>query len=211
MLRSIDEKRVINNEINGCLDAQAEAMYQSVALRLERENAMVGKLSTLLEFRYGKDHKQISNGAIPVYGSGGIMRYGSRRLYEGESVLVPRKGSLNNVLYVDEAFWTVDTMIYSIPRMPNVAKYSYHFLRNVGLSSLNAGSAVPSMTTDILNSLELRIPSLTEFKRFEESVAPLYETMQKNKKEIKRLEEMRDCLLPKLMSGEIDVDSIEID
>ncbi len=138
------------------------------------------------------------------------MRHGSKQLYEGESVLVPRKGSLNNVMYVNEAFWTVDTMFYSIPKIPNAAKFSYHFLRNVDLSSLNAGSAVPSMTVDVLNSLELRIPSLADLKAFEESVAPLYEAASKNKKEIERLEEMRDALLPKLMSGEIDVHSAEI-
>ena len=55
------------------------------------------KLGELLTIKYGKDHKQLSDGIYPVYGSGGIMRYGDRYLYDKESILIPRKGSLNNI------------------------------------------------------------------------------------------------------------------
>ena len=51
------------------------------------------------EVKYGKDHKYIPNGSIPVYGSGGLMRKCNQVLYDGESVLIPRKGSLNNIIY----------------------------------------------------------------------------------------------------------------
>ncbi len=71
-------------------------------------------LGDLLEIKYGKDHKELSKGNIPCFGSGGIMRYVDDNLYEDESILIPRKGSLNNVLYQDKPFWTVDTMFWSI-------------------------------------------------------------------------------------------------
>ena len=77
-------------------------------------------LSDVLDVCYGKDHKKLSNGDIPCYGSGGIMRRVNESLYSGESVLIPRKGTLNNVLYVNESFWTVDTMFYTHMTRPNV-------------------------------------------------------------------------------------------
>ena len=60
-----------------------------------------GKLSDIVTVRYGKDHKKLADGIYPVYGSGGIMRYVERPLYNKESVLIPRKGTLNNVIYVN--------------------------------------------------------------------------------------------------------------
>jgi type I restriction enzyme S subunit len=72
------------------------------------------KLGEVLTIKYGKDHKQIADGHIPIYGSGGIMRYGEQSLYEGPSILIPRKGSLNNIMYSDKPFWTVDTMFWTI-------------------------------------------------------------------------------------------------
>ena len=86
------------------------------------------------------------------------MRHVDRALYEQESVLVPRKGTLNNVMYVNEPFWSVDTMFFTKMKRQNVAKFVFHFLKGKDLASMNAGSAVPSMTTKILNAIPLQIP-----------------------------------------------------
>ena len=131
------------------------------------ESDRIGVLSELIAVKYGKDHKKLNDGIYPVYGSGGIMRYVEKPIYEKESVLIPRKGSLNNVMYIDEPFWSVDTMFYTEMKIANVAKYVFHFLRSKDLASLNAGSAVPSMTTDILNSMEVSIPSTERLADFE--------------------------------------------
>ncbi len=66
-----------------------------------------GNLSDLLTVRYGKDHKKLSDGEYPVYGSGGVMRYVNQPIYCKESVLIPRKGTLNNVMHVNEPLSTV--------------------------------------------------------------------------------------------------------
>ena len=73
---------------------------------------------------------------------------------------------------------------------------------------MNAGSAVPSMTTDILNTMEMIIPSADCLQNFEIIVTPMYQAMQKNNYESAKLANLRDTLLPKLMSGEIDVSAI---
>ena len=209
-LGKIDEKIELNTKINENLADQAQAIYQQFFLIEADPNWPFGHLSDLINVKYGKDHKKLADGVYPVYGSGGIMRYVERPLYEKESVLIPRKGTLNNVMYVNQPFWSVDTMFYTEMKQTNVAKFVYHFVKSKDLASMNAGSAVPSMTTAILNALELRIPSAEALLQFENSVAPMYEMMKKNEDQSRKLTELRDALLPKLMSGEIDVSDLDL-
>lgn len=165
----------------------------------------IAAVTDLLEIKYGKDHKALANGDIPVYGSGGIMRKVNKVLYSGESVLIPRKGSLNNILIVRGDFWTIDTMFYSIPKRSNVAKYVYLFLSEVDMYAMNIGAAVPSMTTKILNGMKILVPTETILETFESTVGSYFDMINTLKRQNDCLIEMRDLLLPKLMSGEIEV------
>ena len=198
------------SNINNNLLEQAQALYTSMFITNANPSWKQGHLSDLITVRYGKDHKKLADGEYPVYGSGGIMRYAERHLYDRESVLIPRKGTLNNVMYVNEPFWSVDTMFYTEMRMLNVAKFVYHFLKSKDLAAMNAGSAVPSMTTDILNAMEVIIPSELSLATFEDIVDPMYRAMKDNDKQSLQLANLRDSILPKLMSGEIDVTDIDI-
>ena len=162
-------------------------------------------LGDIVEVKYGKDHKSIPDGLIPVYGSGGFMRKCSQVLYDGESVLIPRKGSLNNIIYVDEAFWTVDTMFYTKMKLPNIGTFLYFFVKSFDMYSMNIGAAVPSMTTNILNAIDIIVPSADVLGRFQ-SISKIY----LNKigllyRQIETATQARDRLLPKLMSGEVEV------
>ena len=148
-LASIDEKIKVNRKINDNLEAMAKQLYDYWFVQFDFPNeegkpykssggVMVWNeklkreipqgwdfcvLEDLLTIRNGRDHKHLADGIYPVYGSGGEMRKVSEYLYDGESVLMPRKGSLNNIMYVNEAFWTVDTMFYSEMKLSNCAKY----------------------------------------------------------------------------------------
>ena len=210
LLRSIDDRIAVNKKINDNLEQQAQAIYASMFIDNADPAWVQGHLSDLITVKYGKDHKKLADGSYPVYGSGGIMRHVERPLYDKESVLIPRKGTLNNVMYVNQPFWSVDTMFYTEMRLPNVAKFVYHFVKAKDLASMNAGSAVPSMTTDILNAMEVTIPSASALEEFESLVAPMYQAMQENDIQSSKLSELRDALLPKLMSGEIDVSGIQL-
>ncbi|MEQ4488890.1 MAG: restriction endonuclease subunit S [Dehalococcoides mccartyi] len=219
-LACLDDKIELNNKINANLEAQAQAIFKSWFVDFEpfqngefvdSELGMiprgwrVGKLEELITVKYGKDHKKLADGLIPVFGSGGIMRYAEKSLYEKESVLIPRKGTLNNVLYINEPFWTVDTMFYSEMKQNNIAKYIYHFISNKDLASMNAGSAVPSMTTEILNNISVLVAPDLVFTEFEQLLAPLFKLKKHNEVQSRTLTALRDALLPKLMSGEIEV------
>lgn len=169
------------------------------------EGWFTAAVTDLLEIRYGKDHKALEDGGIPAYGSGGIMRRVNKALYTGESVLIPRKGSLNNILLVRGNFWTIDTMFYSIPKRPNIAKYAYLFLSGVDMYAMNIGAAVPSMTVKILDGMKLLCPTNQILESFEESAGSYFDMIELLKNKNALLVEARDKLLPKLMNGEIEV------
>lgn len=124
------------------------------------------KLSQLLEIKNGKDHKDLPDGQYPVLGSGGIMRYANKFLYDDESILLPRKGTLSNIQYISEPFWTVDTLYYTIVDISKVdVYYLYCYLSRLDLSNLNTGTGVPSMTFDTYYNIEVTLPSLETQKR----------------------------------------------
>lgn len=95
------------------------------------------KLRELLTIKNGKDHKQLKEGVYPVLGSGGVMRYVDTFLYDKPSVLLPRKGTLNNIQYSDKPFWTVDTLYYTEVNEKKVnAYYLYNYLKLLDLSKI---------------------------------------------------------------------------
>lgn len=119
------------------------------------------KLRELLSIKNGKDHKELKNGSIPIYGSGGIMRYGDKAIFDDVSILLPRKGTLSNIQYVNKPFWTVDTIYYSIinKELANPF-YLFNFLKSLDLSKLNTGTGVPSMTFDSYYNLDISLPKI---------------------------------------------------
>ena len=163
------------------------------------------KISDVLEIKYGKDHKKLAEGSIPVYGSGGVMRYADNFLYDKESILIPRKGTLTNLFYIDEPFWTVDTIFWSKINTEKVSgKFLFSFLKTIDLSNLNVGSAVPSLTTKVLNEIKISIPTIDEQRKFNKYADNAWEKMKSNRKQIKTLEVLRDTLFSKLLSGKSD-------
>mgnify|MGYP000888148399 FL=1 len=88
------------------------------------------KLIELIKIKNGKDYKSCKLGDIPVYGTGGIISYINEFLSNDESILLPRKGSLSNIMYVNCPFWTVDTMYWTdVNREIVLPKYLYFYLK----------------------------------------------------------------------------------
>ena len=165
-----------------------------------------GLLKELISVNYGKDHKKApDDGNIPVYGSGGLMRKCNKSLFSGEAVLIPRKGSLNNIMYVDETFWTVDTMFYATMKQPHTAVFVYFFVKAFDMYSMNIGAAVPSMTAKILDAMDVVIPDKETLEKFDKRAKVYFNKIKTLQGQNERLETARDLLLPKLMSGEVEV------
>ena len=165
-----------------------------------------GLLKELISVNYGKDHKKApDDGNIPVYGSGGLMRKCNKSLFSGEAVLIPRKGSLNNIMYVDETFWTVDTMFYATMKQPHTAIFVYFFVKAFDMYSINIGAAVPSMTTKILDAMDVVIPDKETLGKFDKLTKTYFNKIKTLQGQNERLKIARDLLLAKLMSGEMEM------
>lgn len=170
------------------------------------EEWKIERLTKLVEIKYGKDHSKLDDGNIPVYGSGGIMRYCNKALYDKETVLIPRKGSLNNIMYANRPLWTVDTMFYSIMLRKNLAKYLYYVLSKIDMESFNAGAALPSMTTEILSHFKIIVPDNEILESFDKKIALIFTQIDNLQQQITNLTQQRDLLLPRLMSGKLGVE-----
>ncbi|MGP5044324.1 restriction endonuclease subunit S [Glutamicibacter ardleyensis] len=120
-----------------------------------------GQLGDVLKIKNGRDHKSLADGGIPVYGSGGIMRYVDTACAEGPSVLIPRKGSLGNLFYVEGPFWVVDTIFRTeIDQDLILPKFLFHLLLTMKLGDMNQAGGVPSQTQSVLNKLRIPVPPL---------------------------------------------------
>ena len=118
-------------------------------------------LQNLIHINNGMDYRHLEKGTIPVYGSGGYMTSVDQFLYEGESILLPRKGSLDNIMFVDGKFWTVDTMYWATvnPKLAN-AYYLYNLLKILDFAGVRSGSTLPSMTSSAYYNIPVTLPDV---------------------------------------------------
>ena len=192
----LDNFEKICNDLNIGLPAEIEArqkqyeFYRNFLLTFKIENCTLPKtrqdktrqdiiklfmyifgyieleLGEILKIKNGSDYKKFNIGNIPVYGSGGIINYIDTYIYDKESVLIPRKGSIGNLFYVDKSFWTVDTIFYTvIDKDVVIPKYLYYYLSKMNLEKLNTAGGVPSLTQTVLNKILISLPSLEEQER----------------------------------------------
>ena len=152
-------------------------------------------LSELLEIKNGSDHKHLKDGNIPVFGSGGLMRLVDTSIYEDESILLPRKGTLSNIQYYNKPFWTVDTLYYTIINKEKaVPYYLYHYLKKLDLSNLNSGTGVPSMTFGAYYGIEVNLPDLSTQQKIAAVLSTLDDKIELNNKINAELEAMAKTL-----------------
>ena len=230
-LFDIEQKIIVNRQINDYLEAMARQLYDYWFVQFDFPNehgkpykSSGGKmvwneklkreipehwnsatLQDYLTIKNGKDHKSLIDGVFPVYGSGGLMRYVDSYLFEGESVLFPRKGSLNHIMYVNEAFWTVDTMFYTELKIPNSAKFIFYSVNGIDFTGLDSGTGVPSMTSTTLYSIKLLKPTPNLLQSFDEKIQPWFHSIENNRRIIVDSMKLRNELLPLLMNGQVSI------
>ena len=167
IIRILDNFTELTAELTVELTARKiQCEYYRNKLLSQENNVKIVMLSEVAKIKHGKDYKHLSDGLYPVYGSGGIMGHVSNYAYNKPSVLIPRKGSLENLFYVDKPFWNVDTIYYTeIDENIIIPKYLYYLLRKEQLNKLNHAGGVPSLTMNVLNKIELSVPGITIQKK----------------------------------------------
>ena len=142
----------------------SEEYLIKVTKEMEEDRRLnIVQLEEVVTIKNGKDWKKLGQGNIPVYGSGGkIGVFVDKYSYDKPTVLIPRKGSIDNVFYIDKPFWNVDTIFYTeIDESKLIPKYFYYFIEHYDLNKLSDNSTRPSLTQSTLNKLELSLPPLS--------------------------------------------------
>ncbi len=153
------------------------------------------KLCELLKIYNGTKYDHLNKGDIPLYGSGGLMSHVDEALYSGEAILLPRKGTLSNIMYVNESFWTVDTMYYAVVNDKLAdAFYLYSYLSQLDLSNLDSGSTLPSMTKSAYESIVVKLPDLKIQKAVATILFNIRKKLETNNKINQELEAMAKTL-----------------
>lgn len=154
-------------------------------------------------FHYGKALKENDrrDGTVPVYGSSGIVGWHEKALVDGPGIVVGRKGNAGSVFWSDSPFWPIDTVYYVASEAST--HYLYHCLGQVPFQSTDV--AVPGLNRTYAHSLKILWPSGTMRDEFEFAVRPMYQQMTKLRGMNSKLRAARDLLLPRLMSGEIEL------
>jgi type I restriction enzyme S subunit len=151
---------------------------------------MLKKFSDVLEIRNGKNQRQVENkyGQYPIYGSGGIMGYADKYLCEANAIVIGRKGSINNPLFVEEPFWNVDTAFGLIPKKEILLpKYLYYFCKNYNFEKLNTTVTIPSLTKANLLKIDIFLPPINEQKKIIEILDCINTLVKIRKKQINAL------------------------
>lgn len=171
------------------------------------------KLEEVVTIKNGKDWKKLEKGDIPVYGSGGEMGvYVDKYSYDKPTVLIPRKGSIENVFYLDKPFWNVDTIFHTeIDESKLMPKYFYYFIEQYDLSKLSDNPTRPSLTQSTLNKLIMDLPPLSLqnkiVKVLDKFQLLLEDTNGLLPEEIEQRQKQYEYYRKKLLTFDIDSDS----
>ena len=119
------------------------------------EDKLIGQILTVGS---GKDYKHLSTGDIPVYGTGGYMLSVNDYLYDGESVGIGRKGTIDKPIFLTGKFWTVDTLFYTHSFKNSVPKFIYSIFQRINWKLYNEASGVPSLSKSTIEKIKIFIP-----------------------------------------------------
>lgn len=151
------------------------------------------RFEDVLEIKNGRNQRAVENpeGKYPIYGSGGIMGYADDYICDAQTVIIGRKGSINNPIFVEEPFWNVDTAFgLSAKQDVLLPRYLYYFCRKFDFERLNKTVTIPSLTKGDLLKIEIEVPLLIEQKVIVEQLNTIEQIIDLRKQELNALDEL---------------------
>ena len=170
----------------------------------------VTKLKYALLISNGKDYKdiEVEEGGYPVIGSGGVFARSRNYMYDGDVVLLGRKGTIDKPLFYSGKFWTVDTMFYSTALNGNNIKFMYYSSLLIPFSYYSTATALPSMTQSDLNNHVLCLPSISEQQKIADFLDKKTVQLDKVKalleEQIQKLKDYRASLIYETVTKGLD-------
>lgn len=227
-LKSFDDKIALNDKINKNLLEQVTALYKYRFIELQPFNGTMpddwhlGTVSEIIELH---DSKRIPLSSreradlakiYPYYGATSVMDYVDRYLFDGIYLLLGEDGTVVDskgfpiLQYVEGKFWVNNHAHIITGRNGFSVELLYLLFSLTSVQSIVTGAVQPKISQANLNKVPVIIPSEAELKAFDATIQPIFTQIRNLRAENDRLATTRDTLLPKLMSGELDVSDIDL-
>ena len=157
----------------------------------------------------GKDYKDfLDNEIYPVMGSGGCFAYCSKFMYDGEALLMGRKGTIDKPLYINGKFWVVDTMFYAVPTKDLYCKFAYYLALTFPYSLYSTSTALPSMTQTDLGNNPVAFPLFSEQRAIaaylDKKCGEINRAIDVQKKKIDLLNELKQTIITNAVTKGLD-------
>ena len=208
ILGSLDEKIELNRRMNETLEQLGQTLFRHYFIdnpeAKDWENIYLGDIVAITTGKGSTKANLSEYGKYPLYGANGIMGRSQSYLLNEKVIVTGRVGTLGVVRAVVDKAWFSDNVIIMKPD-PSIFGYVFYVVCGIDYASLNRGSTQPLITQTDLKKQRVKLPPLSTLQRFENSYAVIFNQIQANKRQISTLVAIRDSLLPKLISGEIEI------
>ncbi|MCE2812117.1 MAG: restriction endonuclease subunit S [Planctomycetaceae bacterium] len=170
----------------------------------------VGRLDDVLVLQRGFDLPKASRieGTVPIIAATGITGFHNEARAKAPGVVTGRSGTIGEVLYVQEDFWPLNTSLW-VKEFPNSEPlYAFYLLSSLDLKQFNSGAAVPTLNRNDIHGTNVVVPPRSIQKRFQDFTGSMLAKSRTLDQQIQNLRRTRDLLLPRLLSGQINVETI---
>ena len=159
------------------------------------------KLGEVLTIGNGQDYKHLLSGGVPVYGTGGIITYVDSFLYDGETVCIGRKGTINRPIFFNGKIWTVDTLFYTHSFIDVLPIFIFYIFCNIDWNKFNEATGVPSLSKETIYRIDIYIPDLSEQRRISTILSGIDSKIAAEEKVLEKYKAVKKGLMEKLLNG----------
>ena len=157
------------------------------------------KLGDVVDVRSGKDYKHLSEGNIPVYGTGGFMLSVNQALsYDEDAIGIGRKGTIDKPYILKAPFWTVDTLFYAIPREKVDLNFAFDVFQNIDWKKKDESTGVPSLSKTAINEIDVLVPQYDEQQPLGQFFNRIDNLITLHQRELEKLKNLKKACLEKM-------------
>ena len=165
------------------------------------------RIQEVIEINYGKSPKGIQeeNGRYPIFGTGGIVGYTNKSLCSQNSIIIGRKGSIDQPQLTLTPYWAIDTTFYCTPKNGLDVRWLYYYLSHKGLARYNEGSTIPSLSRTTIQRLKLLLPTPSEQQKIADLLQECDTEINLQKQRVEKYIYQKKGLMQRLLTGQVRV------
>ena len=197
LLMAIDERISAQSKIIEEQETLLKSL-RDILLKQSSSSSDHCRIGDILSIGNGKDYQHLNEGDIPVYGTGGLMCHVNESLYDGESVCIGRKGTINKPIFLKGRFWTVDTLFYTHSYKGVLPRFCYHLFCTIDWLTYNEASGVPSLSKSTIEKIPVLIPTIEMQGKIVQILDTIEEKVDTDRKTLQNYKNQKAYLLSRM-------------